>query len=211
MRSWCLDAKCERNKRVWGFLKVKESKRCRDIKKREVRKSCAMTLIPDNTEDPVHIFHKSFPDFLTDPRRCTDTQFFINPSIHHNEILLSCLTMMKEGLKRNVCNLDDHTILSKVSDLATQRSTYIGDSLEYACSFWTKHLAKVSSGENGVEEVCRAINEFFLTGFLFWVEVLILMEKLDVSVYALNDIQQWCVLVSYTVFEFWLKPMFISV
>jgi hypothetical protein len=27
--------------------------------------------------NPIHVLHKSFPDFLTDPQRCTDKQFFI--------------------------------------------------------------------------------------------------------------------------------------
>jgi len=161
----------------------------------------SLLMIPDNTEDPVRIFHKSFPDFLTDPGRCTNPQFFIDPPTHHNEILFSCLNMMGERLRRNICNLDDHTILSKVGDLATQRATCIGDSLEYACCFWTKHLAEVSGRRNCVEEVQRAINGFFPTGFLFWVEVLVLMGKLDIGVYALNDIQQWCVLVSHPFLE----------
>ena len=37
----------------------------------------SLLLISDNMDDPVHIFHKSFPDFLTDPKRCTDDRFFI--------------------------------------------------------------------------------------------------------------------------------------
>ena len=30
----------------------------------------SLLLVPEVTEDPVQIFHKSFPDFLTDPKRC---------------------------------------------------------------------------------------------------------------------------------------------
>jgi len=171
----------------------------------------SLLLIPDSPEDPVRIFHKSFPDFLTDPGRCTNTWFFIEPSTHHNEILLSCLNMMEERLKRNICNLGDCAVLSKVKDLKTQRATYIGDSLEYACCFWTKHLTKVSGIRHCIEEVQRAIDGFFPTGFLFWVEVLVLLEKLDIGVYALNDIQQWCVLVSHLFFGFQPKPVFTSV
>jgi len=157
----------------------------------------SLLLIPESIDKPVRIFHKSFPDFLMDPRRCTDSRFFIDSPIYHNEILLSCLNVMKERLKRNICNLDGHTILSDVEDLPTWRAIHIGGTLEYACCFWTKHLIKVSSDSNGAGETYKAINEFFETGFLSWVEVLILMGKLDMGIYALNDIQQWCVLVSY--------------
>ena len=157
----------------------------------------SLLLVPDSMEDPVQIFHKSFPDFLTDPGRCTDTRFFIDPPIHHNEILFSCLNVMGERLKRNICNLDDYVVLSKVKDLPTHRATYIGDALGYACSFWTKHLMKVSSSHGGGMEVYKAINKFFETGFLFWIEVLILLGRFNIGIYALNEIQQWCMLVSY--------------
>jgi len=154
-------------------------------------------LIPTNKDAAVCIFHKSFPDFLTDPRRCTDNRFLINPSIHHREILLSCLKLMGERLKRNICGLDDYTILSEVKDLPDCRKKYIGDALEYACCFWTKHLLEIPGSSPGVEEVQETIEKFFTTHLLFWVEALILIGKLGISVYALDDIQQWYTLVSY--------------
>jgi len=162
----------------------------------------SLLLVPDNIDNPIRIFHKSFPDFLTDPGRCTDSRFFIDTPVYHNEILLSCLNLMNNKLKRNICNLDDQAAISEIEDLPAQRASHIGDALEYACCFWTKHLAKVSSSSSRVEEVCRAINTFFETGFLFWIEVLVLMGKLDIGIYALNDIQQWCMLVSFVFWTF---------
>ena len=105
---------------------------------------------------------------------------------------------MKERLKRNICNLDDHAVLSKVEGLSTLRNTHIDDSLKYACQFWTNHLAKIPSSGNGVEEVHIVIDNFFATGFLHWIEVLVLIGSLDTGVYALNDIEQWYMLVSHT-------------
>jgi len=157
----------------------------------------SLLLVPDNTEDPVQIYHKSFPDFLMDPKRCTDTKLFVDPSIYHREILLLCLNTMKEGLKKNICNLDNHTPLSNVEDLPACRATYIGDALEYACCFWTTHLKWTTGSSLEVEEVMKDINEFFTTSLLFWIEVLILVEKLDIGVYALNNIQQWYMNVSH--------------
>ena len=54
-----------------------------------------LLLVPEIEADPIRVFHKSFPDFLTDPERCKDGRFFINPSVHHRDILLSCLGLMK--------------------------------------------------------------------------------------------------------------------
>jgi hypothetical protein len=157
----------------------------------------SLLLVPDSTEDLVHIYHKSFPDFLMNPERCRDKRFFIDPSAHHRRILLSCLHLMGERLKRNICNLDDHADLSQVEDLPTHRKTYIGDALGYACQFWTRHLVKIPSSSNDLEAVHKAIDGFFTTHLLFWIEVLCLIGDLGVGVYALNDVQQWYTLVSF--------------
>ena len=156
----------------------------------------SLLLIPDNKEDPVRIFHKSFPDFLTDPKRCTDNRFFIDPPIHHRAILLSCLKFMGEKLKKNICDLDDYAVLSEVGDLPTHKRTHVGDTLEYACCFWVAHLMRTVNSSVDVGEVQQAIDTFFTTCFLFWIEVLSILGKLEVGVYALSDIEKWYTFVS---------------
>ena len=156
----------------------------------------SLLLVPTNKDTPIQIFHKSFPDFITDPQRCTDLQFFIDPSIYHREIVFSCLNLMKDRLKKNICGLDDFAVLSEVEDLPAHRKTNIGDALEYACCFWTSHLARVPGTGPGVEELQEAIQKFFTTHLLFWIEALSLMGKLDIGVHALNNIQQWYTSVS---------------
>ena len=158
----------------------------------------SLLLIPESPEDAICVFHKSFPDFLTDPNRCKDQKFLIKPSTHHAEILLSCLRLMREKLKKNICNLEDYAILSEVKDLSAQKKDHIGDALGYACQFWTKHLLGVHSNSPCVQEVQGAIDQFFTTHFLHWVEVLVLLGNLDIGVYAINDIEQWYTEVSVT-------------
>jgi len=157
----------------------------------------SLLLVPMNQGAPVRIFHKSFPDFLIDQKRCTNHRFFINPSIHHAEILLSCLRLMGEKLKKNICRLDDYVILSEVKNLPDHKKKHIGDALEYACCFWTKHLLEIPGGSPGVGEIREAINRFFPACLLHWIEALILMGKLNIGVYALNDVRQWYASVSY--------------
>ena len=156
----------------------------------------SVLLVPDNKEDPIRIFHKSFPDFLTDPRRCEDERFFVNPLIHHQEILLSCLGLMQERLKRNICGLNDDAPLDKVGDLLARQKAHIGDALRYACRFWTRHLVEILSSSHGVGDVHKAIDKFFTTQFPYWIEVLCLMSSLDVAIYAVNDIDKWYTSVS---------------
>ena len=160
----------------------------------------SLLLVPDAIEGPIQVFHKSFPDFLTDPRRCKDKRFFVDPAIHHTELLLSCLSLMKQSLKKNICDLDDYAVLSRVEDLPLRRRVHIGDSLEYACRFWTRHLMETPAHGDDVEQVQKAIEEFFTTHLLFWIEVLIILGSLDVSGYAINEIKQWYILVSFEQF-----------
>ena len=156
----------------------------------------SLLLVPESPKDPVHTFHKSFPDFLTDPNRCKDKRFLVNPSIHHAEILLSCLRIMREKLKRNICNLDDYAVLSEAKCVSAQGVDNIGEGLKYACQFWTKHLLGVPSDCPCVQEVQKAIDQFFTKHFLHWIEVLVLVGNVCVCVYAINDIKQWYTLVS---------------
>ena len=156
----------------------------------------SLFLISDSTDDPIHTFHKSFLDFITDPVRCKDELFFVEPTVHHKEILLSCLHLMGKRLKKNICNLDDHVVLSEVEDISACWRDHIGDALEYACHFWAKHLMEIPSSGPHVEEVQTAIDKFFTSCLLFWIEVLSLMKNLNVGIYALNDIQRWYTSVS---------------
>ena len=158
-----------------------------------------LLVIPTSQPDsaPIHILHESFLSFLTDPHRCTDERFFINSSIYHQNIALLCLRLMKRELKKNICQPDDYAHLNEVGDLPAQRKNYIGDALQYACCFWARHLMETRSDNPDIEEVHKAINEFFTSCFLFWIEVLSLMQNLEVGTHALNNIHQWYMMVSY--------------
>ena len=161
-----------------------------------IRSLHSLLRVPENTEDPIRIFHKLFPDFLMDPHRCKDTRFFIEPAGHHVEILLACLRLMGERLKRNICDLDDYATVSEVKD----RKAHIGNALEYACRFWTKHLLETPSETPLIEEVQNTIDKFFTVHLLQWIEVLVIIEDLGIGVHSMNDIEQWCSLVSIVQF-----------
>ena len=40
----------------------------------------SLLVFEEDTDHPVRPFHKSFPDFITDPARCTDPRFYVSPS-----------------------------------------------------------------------------------------------------------------------------------
>ena len=156
----------------------------------------SLLLVPTSEADPIRTFHKSFPDFLTDPRRCKDERFFVNPPDLHTDILLSCLDLMKERLAKNICELEGCPTLSDVHDLPARRERHIGSALEYACRFWAKHLAEVPSSGPHVKQVQELVDEFFTMHLLFWIEVLSLTGNLSLGVYALHEVNQWYLSVS---------------
>ena len=157
-----------------------------------IRSLHSLLLVPDSNEDPIRIFHKSLPDFLMDSDRCWDRRFYVEPAGHHLEILLRCLRLMEKRLKKNICNLEDYAILSEVKDLHTLKKVHIGDDLEYACRYWTKHLLAVPSDSPHIEEVQKIVDRFFTVHLLHWIEALAIIGHLDIGVYAMSEIEQWC-------------------
>ena len=147
--------------------------------------------IPDSEDEPIRVFHKSLPDFLTDRTRCKDDRFFVDPAVHHEDVLFSCLGLMKKRLRKNICDLEDYAVLEEVEDLSDRRETHIGSSLEYACRFWTRHLAGVPGSWSGAKRVQEAIEEFLDKGLLCWFEVLSIVGHLEAAVHAINSIRQW--------------------
>jgi hypothetical protein len=115
----------------------------------------------------------------------------VDPVFHHIDIMLSCLGLMKERLKKNICDLSDYVILSKVKGLPARKEAYIGGALEYACRFWTKHLAKIPSDGSHLNRVQEAIEDFFTKRLLFWIEVLSIGGHLEAGISAISDIRQW--------------------
>ena len=152
--------------------------------------------VPESLEEPIQIFHKSFPDFLMDPDRCENENFVVEPAACHAAILLACLRLMEKKLKRNICNLDDYVVLSKARDHSTHKKDHIGEGLEYACKFWTKHLLGIPNTGPQMKGVQKAVDNFFTVHLLHWVEVLAITGNLSAGVYAMNDVKQWYNVVS---------------
>ena len=59
----------------------------------------SVLLIPESNSDFIRIYHKSFPDYMTDKSRCKNTNFFLDPEVHHAAMASHCLEMMKRNLK----------------------------------------------------------------------------------------------------------------
>jgi hypothetical protein len=97
----------------------------------------------DDPDSPVLPFHKSFPDFITNPHRCSDTRFHISPRTGHLKLALHCLKLMNKKLEQNLLSLPDYVLNSEVEHLEERADNHISTALEYACKSWHNHLIEV--------------------------------------------------------------------
>ena len=146
----------------------------------------SLLILQEDVCDPVRPFHKSFPDFMMDPARCTNPRFYIHPPDQHATLLVSCLELMDQRLEQNMCRLPDGVANSEVDDLKERTNLYINKPLEYACRSWHKHLI----GQMPVRTL-EILHQFLISKFLFWLEVLSVIGAVRGAVDALEATVKW--------------------
>ena len=122
--------------------------------------SAQSLLIIRDIDYPVRPFHKSFPDFIIDPDRCTNQRFLISPPHHHSRLLISCLELMGRTLEKNMCKLPDCVLNSDISDLKERTERYIDPALRYACTSWHTHLVDSHATSPNSLEIASALHQF---------------------------------------------------
>jgi len=143
------------------------------------------------SEDPNSLvlpFHKSFPDFITDPHRCPNKRFHISPETGHLKLLLSCLKLMNSSLEQNLLSLPNYTLNSEVQDLEVRVRDHISIALQYACKSWYHHL---TGARGDTMAVVPALRSFLQEGFLAWLEVLSVIGAARDAVVALEKLILW--------------------
>ena len=135
---------------------------------------------------PVQSFHKSFPDFIIDPNRCTNQRFHVSPANHHSELLISCLELMNQRLEKNMCKLPDGVLNSEVDDLRERVEQYIDYGLQYACASWHKHLVDLHVVPAHMAKITSVLHCFLEEKLLFWLEVLSILGTVRDGVNALE-------------------------
>ena len=107
---------------------------------RRLSSTRSLLILQEDVRHPVQLFHKSFPDFIVDPIRCTNKRFIVSPPDHHSELMVGCLKLMNQTLEKNMCKLPDAVTNSEVYDLHERTERYINPALQYACKSWHKHF-----------------------------------------------------------------------
>ena len=141
----------------------------------------------DQQHIPIRPLHASFFEFLTDQNRSTET-YYVDPSQQNRSLTLSCLRVMKSGLRFNIASLEtSHCENDDVPDLTARIKKTILPDLSYGCRFWAAHLGATPFDPDILNEV----KDFLHYRLLYWLEVLSLIQKVNIASGMLLSVLQW--------------------
>ena len=149
----------------------------------------SVLLVPADESKKIRVFHKSFPDFLQDRKRCTDSRFHINPTVHHGDMVLSCLELVKE-LERDPCSLPPYTMNQDVIDLSQLLENKLDGAVRYACSYWARHIRLSPTSGDSTDRVALSTREM-LENAPPWIEVMSLEGRLEEVIRSMYGLLDW--------------------
>jgi hypothetical protein len=149
----------------------------------------SVILIPEDETKEIRVFHKSFPDFLQDDKRCTDRRFRINPAAHHGDMVLNCLKLVKK-VGRNRCSLSPFTMNQDAHDLPQLLEDKLGGAVRYACSYWARDLRLSPKSGNYARQVIASATEM-LKSAPPWIEVMSLESRLEEVIHSMYSLLAW--------------------
>ena len=144
--------------------------------------------LSEDPDSPVLRFHKSFPDFITDPSRCPDRRFHISPSVGHLKLALNCLRLMGHSLEQNLLSLPSYALNSEVKDLKSRIKNHISVAIQYACKSWYSHLTEI---RGDITDIVPLLQNFLDVKFLAWLEVLSVIGAAREAVIGLEKLILW--------------------
>jgi len=155
----------------------------------------SIILVPVSDTEKIRVFHKSFPDFLQDDKRCTIPLFYINPTSHHCDMVLGCLELVKK-LKRNPCSLPPFTLNKDVPDLPQLLEAKLGGGTQYACRYWALHLRFIPTSDYRIGQVIVSVTRM-LENAPLWIEVMNLENQLEDTIHSMYTLLDWLDKVSH--------------
>ncbi|KAI0808978.1 hypothetical protein BC629DRAFT_1590080 [Irpex lacteus] len=158
--------------------------------KTSLRPLHSLLIAADSRILPVRFCHKSFPDFLTDRRRCRDERLFVHGSFNHLNVTQYSFVLMESSLKKNICRLPRYSSNSTLDRSLVEQT--IGEALRYSCRHWATHISLSGSSPSDHLQVVRPLlHRFLATRQLHWFEVLSLLQELWRAHISLKTVIEW--------------------
>ena len=147
----------------------------------------SLLLLHEDPNQPIQPFHKSFPDFITDPTRCTDTRFCI--PLHDQTLGFYCIKLMVESPQKNGWLIPDDLSDPRVGELEEMIwGSDICGVLEHAYMSWHHYLITT---KNPTADVLSVLAHFFEQKFLFWTMMICTPFTMQNAVHALKVTAVW--------------------
>ena len=142
----------------------------------------------------IRIRHKAYKDYLIDTKRCGlyDHAFFIDGNKAQRKMTISCLRIMHQGLKFNICGLkSSYKMNYQVEDISALVDRCIPSYLIYACQYWADHLRGIVSSEKRDADIVNLLRNFLNFHLLYWLEALSLLSKSHMASKSLLIAAEW--------------------
>lgn len=158
----------------------------------------SLLFIPPSTAEPMRLMHTSIRDLLTSKDRCGQQPYYIDLVRSHKQLAITCLNVMLECLKENVCNLPDLSKPSSEVQEITERE--VSKAVQYCCRAWSTHLTEgvqwLNLGENATPTDFAAFESFSKEKVTYWLEAMSLIRATKEAIHMARRVHQW-LLVSY--------------
>lgn len=142
--------------------------------------------VPEETEEPVRLFHQSFRDYLLDPESDERTQFSIDRATTNKRVGLHCIRVMERetgGLRRNLCNLSSFGA-TRTEGEPLEALASLPKELQYSCRHWVSHFHQGSVSPEDQDHIYK----FLKTHFLHWLEAMGVMGVSTEAVGIVNTL-----------------------
>ncbi|KAH7087259.1 hypothetical protein BKA62DRAFT_206441 [Auriculariales sp. MPI-PUGE-AT-0066] len=146
----------------------------------------AIWVTPKSVNDPIVLYHESFPDFLVDIRRCEDSRFSLQSSAGEEWLATGCLLALNQLLVRDICQIPLATGQAlphrdSIGDIGDRLAHFVPMHLRYSCLHLLHHVNNMALLVNLSEEFIHNLTAFCRQKLLFWLELTCLMGSSPIS------------------------------
>jgi len=136
----------------------------------------------------IRVRHLSISDFFLSDR----CEYQVNLREGHAQQGIACLEAMVQGLRFNICNLEDSRIANAdIRELPSRVKQNVSDPLQYSSLHWSNHLRSSATRDERLL-VLGGLKKFFGGLYpLFWIEVLSIMGMVPIGAQSLRRLLSW--------------------
>ena len=150
-------------------------------------------------DQPIHILHLSFRDFLTCRAQSSPIHqhLYVNEREHNHRLASLCLNVLNKDLMSQMPGTGYLTGSgSDQKGIPSVNKSLISEVVWYACRFWTEHIIEIKEPQS--DTLLDSLREFVTGKLMLWVEVL----STQYPVQNLSRVRAW-IEVSIWTYTFW--------